>query len=257
MPPITFGPRAFDAELVIFDKDGTLIDFAHLWGAKTVAGVEALVQALDATARRAELRADLYALLGYDPEHARFDRHSPVLTAPMPKLYTLAAAALYRHGWGWLEAELLVERTFAPAMLAAFDPTMLRPTADLPVLFGALHAAGVHLAVITSDDRGPTLTTLAWLGIAEQVRFVAGADDPYAHKPAPDAVWAACAELGVAPAATAYVGDSTTDMLTAQRAGVGLRVAVCTGLMDAGTLAPHAHVVLDSVAAIRVDTRLS
>lgn len=252
MPRIYFGPRAFDAQLVIFDKDGTLIDFAHLWGAKTIAGVEALMQAADAAARTPALRADLYALLGYDPAQHCFDRHSPVLTAPMSKLYTLAAGALYRHGWGWLEAELLVERHFAPAMHAAFDPAMLRPIANLPALFGALHAAGVTLAVITSDDRDPTLTTLAWLGVAEQVRFVAGADDPYAHKPAPDAVWAACATLGVEPAATAYVGDSTTDMLTAQRAGVGLRVAVCTGLMDAATLASHAHVVLDSIAAIRI-----
>lgn len=249
MARLCFGEHAFDARLVIFDKDGTLIDFAHLWAAKTVAAVEALAQAC---AAGDDLRAGLYAGLGYDPGTGAFDRHSPVLTAPMPKLYTLAAGALYRHGWGWLDAELEVERHFVPAMNDAFDPAMIRPTADLRALFTALAGAGVTLAVITSDDRAPTLTTLDWLGLAEQVAFVAAADDAYAHKPAPDAVWAACDALGVAPDAVAYVGDSTTDMVTAQRAGVGLRVAVCTGLMDAATLAPHAHVVLPSVGEIRV-----
>ena len=46
------------------------------------------------------------------------------------------------------------------------------------------------------------------------------------------------------------VGDSTTDMLMAQRAGVGLRVAVLTGLMDRAVLAPLADVVLDSIGEI-------
>lgn len=248
MAGIYFGAHPFAADLVIFDKDGTLIDFAQLWAAKTVAAVEALNGYAGGDTG---LRHALYATLGYDPDAARFDAHSPVLTAPVAKLHTIAAAVLYRHGWGWLAAELLVAAHFAPAMDAAFSRAMVRPTADLPALFGGLTAAGVKLAVITSDDHAPTATTLEWLGVAAQVGFLAGADDPYPHKPAPDAVWAACRALDADPAATALVGDSTTDLEMARRAGVGLRVGVCTGLMDAATLAPHAHVVLASVGAIR------
>jgi phosphoglycolate phosphatase len=220
-----------------------------LWAAMTEAGVEALHRASQAGPA---LRADLYAGMGYDPLTRTFDRHSPMLTAALPKLHTLAAGSLYRHGWGWLDAELLVERHFVPALEAAFDPALLQPTADIAALFAALSEAGVKLAVVTSDDRGPTLATLARLGVAEWVAFVAAADDPYPHKPAPDGLWAACHALDVEPSAAVYVGDSTTDMLAAQRAGIGLRVAVCTGLMDAATLAPHAHVVLPSVGEIRV-----
>jgi phosphoglycolate phosphatase len=246
MANVHFGPRPFAAELVIFDKDGTLIDFAHLWAAKTVAAVEALVGHADAALRR-----ELYATLGYDPDAGRFAVHSPVLTAPVSKLHTIAAAVLYRYGWGWLAAELLVEAHFAPAMDGAFDAAMVRPTADLPALLGGLTDAGVKLAVITSDDHAPTATALEWLGVTQYVGFVVGADDPYPHKPAPEAVWAVCRRLGADPTATALVGDSTTDLEMARRAGVGLRVGVCSGLMDAATLAPHADVVLASVGAIR------
>ncbi len=250
--PLAFGVRVFACGLVIFDKDGTLIDFAQLWAGKTVAAVEALAaQSSDG----GDLRRDLYAALGYDSTAARFDSHSPVLTAPVAKLYTLAAGVLYRHGWGWLDAELAVARSFSPAMDAAFSPQMVRPTADLPRLFEILTQAGLPLAVVTSDDHAPTATTLDWLGIAHQVRMIVGADDPYPHKPAPDAIWAVCADAGVAPAQAVMVGDSTTDMLMAQRAGVGLRVAVRSGLMDESTLAPYADVVLGSVGEIELVTQ--
>ena len=246
--PLAFGPHVFSCGFVIFDKDGTLVDFAHLWGRKTAAAVAALVAQ---TGRGDDLRRDLYAGLGYDPAADRFDAHSPVLTAPLGKLYTLVAGVLYRHGWGWLDAELTVERSFVPAMEAAFSPDLIRPTAALPPLFGALAATGLPLAVLTADDHAPTATTLTWLEIAHHVRWIVGADDPYPHKPAPEAIWALCAKAGVDPAQTAMVGDSTTDMVMAQRAGVGLRVAVLSGLMDAATLAPHADVVLGSVGEIR------
>jgi len=249
MVDLYFGPRRFAADLVIFDKDGTLIDFVALWAGKTAAAVEALAAAPRGTAA---LRADLYAQLGYDPDTPRFDRHSPVLTAPVGKLHALAAAVLYRHGWGWLDAELQVEQHFAPALDGEFDPAMVRATADLPTLFGDLRAAGVQIAVVTSDDHAPTVTALQWLGIAQHVAWVIGADDPHPHKPAPDALWAVCDAVGVAPQAAVMVGDSTTDLLMAQRAGIGLRVGVRSGLMDAATLAPLAHVVLGSVGEICV-----
>jgi phosphoglycolate phosphatase len=257
MAELHFGNHPFCADLVIFDKDGTLIDFTGLSAYYTENAVEALVETAKARTpnlipNEFQLRADLYAILGYDTTTRRFDTQSPVLTAPWSTIYTLAAGVLYRHGWGWLSAELQVEQTFIPVMTQPLTREMIRPTAPLPTLFGALQEAGVQIAVITSDDRAPTLAALTLLDVIQHVAFVAGADDPYPYKPAPEAIWAACQAAGVDVARTVMVGDSTTDMLMAERARVGLRVAVLTGLMDTTILAPHAHVVLDSVGDIRV-----
>jgi len=268
MAPLLFGAYTFDAELVIFDKDGTLIEFSALWAAYTVNAVEALMALLEAEATNGSservakqlapidthqlLRNDLYAILGYDPAADHFDPQSPVVTAPLPILYTLAAGVLYRHGWGWLDAELAVGRAFTPVMDAPLVREMVRATTPLPALFGALHKAGVKIAVVTSDDRRPTLAALEWLEVADQVDFMVCADDGYPYKPAPEAVWAACAATGVDVARTVMVGDSTTDMLMAQRAGVGLRVAVLTGTMDASILTPQSDVLLASIGEIQV-----
>ncbi len=80
--------------------------------------------------------------------------------------------------------------------------------------------------------------------------FVVGADSGYGEKPEPGGVLAACAAVGVEVRRAVVVGDSTTDMLMATRAGVGCRVAVTSGLMTHAVLAPVADVVLESMAEI-------
>ncbi len=249
MAHLCFANHTFDADLVIFDKDGTLIDFKYLWAQKTRTGVERLVNAIQGSC---ELRRGLYLTLGYDPEIDHFEMQGPLITAAMSKLYTIAAAVLFQHGWPWLEAELLVQEHLVPGMAEILTTDLLRPTTDLQKLFSELRAANIHIAVITSDERAPSEKTLQLLGVRDQVAFLAGADDAYPPKPAPEAILAACEHIGVSVARTVMVGDSTTDMLMGQRAGVGFCLAVLTGMMDRATLAPYADLVLDSIDQIRV-----
>ena len=61
-----------------------------------------------------------------------------------------------------------------------------------------------------------------------------------------------CKATGIPLERAVMVGDSTTDMLAGERAGVGLRVAVLTGMMDATVLAPLADIVIASIGKIRV-----
>ncbi|MFN8495956.1 MAG: HAD family hydrolase [Caldilineaceae bacterium] len=249
MALLRFANHAFAADLVIFDKDGTLIDFKHLWAQKTIAGVERLVQAVQGNE---QLRRDLYHTLGYDHTNDQFNMQGPMLVAAMQKLYTIAATVLFQYGWSWLEAELLVESHFVPGVAEVLTPALLRPTTNLSELFLRLRAANVHIAVITSDDRASAEKTLKLLGIREHVAFVAGADDVYPPKPAPEAILAACKQVGVKPARTVMVGDSTTDMVMAQRAGVGFRLAVLTGIMDRMALAAYADHIVESIESIEI-----
>lgn len=252
MAPIAFGSATFDAGLVIFDKDGTLIHFEPIWQRIYLAAIHAVMEQVE---NPALVAAELHASLGYDPLHSRFSTHGPFATAANSIVGTIVATVLYRHAQPrltWDAATALAARTFLAAMDAPLDPALLTTPTDLPTLFDSLAGAGAALAVITSDERAQTLFTLDVLGVGERVGLVIASDDAYPKKPAPEAIWAACAHFGVGVERAVMVGDSLTDMGMGRAAGVGLCVGVLTGPASREQLAPYADVILESIGEIGI-----
>ncbi|HET8786297.1 MAG TPA: HAD-IA family hydrolase [Candidatus Limnocylindrales bacterium] len=225
-------------ELIVFDKDGTLIEF-HLMWAGWVANL-----ASDLEARTGlELRDGLFDLLGVDRSTGEVKWHGLLAATPMARIRDAVEAHVAEAGAGLGGA--------SAALAAAWnapDPVALaRPVTDLPALFARLRPRVSRFAVATSDDREPTERTLAALGVAGEFATLACADDGHRGKPAPDAVLGICARLGVPPARTAVVGDSPADLHMGRSAGAGRVIAVLTGVGDEATLAPLADVVLPSI----------
>ncbi|MGH7266023.1 MAG: HAD family hydrolase, partial [Candidatus Rokuibacteriota bacterium] len=91
---------------------------------------------------------------------------------------------------------------------------------------------------------------LGALGVAELFDAILGADGVSLVKPHPEAVHRLCAETGVPAAEAVVVGDAVADMLMAREAGAALAVGVLTGVTPADELAPHADVVVGSLAEL-------
>ena len=160
MALLQFGDWSFDADLVAFDKDGTLIDFEPMWGRLAVAWVEHLT----ALSGSEELERELYRTLGYDPELGMTIPQSPLVIATTIQLQAIVAATLYRHGIPWLEGEARAARAFeAGARLPLKE--LVQATGDLVGLLEKMQAARIKVAVVTTDDRAATVETLAILGI--------------------------------------------------------------------------------------------
>lgn len=228
-------------DLVVLDKDGTIIDFGSMWSSWAVA----LGEALSAAAGR-PVGQPLFAMLGYDPATATIRPGGGLAATPMARLRERTHAVLVGLGLGDDAAERALEMAWhAP------DPVGLaRPLTDLHALFTGLHGGGRQVAVATTDDRGPTERTLAALGLAREIDAIVCADDGIAVKPAPDMVLHLCTVLGVAPVRTAVVGDSPADLRMARAAGAGLTIGVLTGVGGRADLEALADVVLDSVAGL-------
>jgi len=250
MPLLYAGTFSFDAGLVVFDKDGTLIDFEFMWGQLAQAWAEAIALGPDPE----PIRRDLYQAWGYSPQHHRILPDSPLATATTSQVLSIAAAVLYRHGLRWLEAEERVrqasEHTRARPELAL--PRLVRPAGDVVGLFNCLRSAGARIAIVTTDERAGTLETLDLLGVSHLVDCAVCGDDGIPGKPAPDMLLVACKRLGVQPANTAVVGDTEADLLMAQRGGAGLKLAVLTGAGNSAVLERLADAVIPSIDSIIV-----
>ena len=249
MALLSFGSARFDAELVAFDKDGTLIRFDAMWIRLAVAWVEYLLRGTGIEIKG--LGREIYQALGYDATGGVADPDGPLAIATTGQLQTIVAVMLYRSGLTWPAAEDKAREAFqAAAQIPLSD--LIEPAGHVRSLFAGLQEAGVRVAVVTTDHRAETEETLHILDVRHLVDHLVCGDDGIAVKPAPDMLLAACRRLGVRPERTAVVGDTMGDLLMGQRAGAGFRAAVLTGAGARELLSPHADTVLGSIDEISV-----
>lgn len=220
---------------ILFDKDGTLVDFNATW----LAVADHL--ALEVAAGDRAGANKLLERAGYDMESGRFRADSVFAAGTNAEIVAL--------WYPELDAEGRRER------IAHFDRvTAIEGAAQAVSLPGivealrALHADGVRLAVATNDSTAGAERTLVTLGVAQLFDAAYGYDAVANPKPAPDVLLAFADMARLKPSQIAMVGDNGHDMETGRRAGAGLTVAVLSGTGTRETLTPLADAVLDSVA---------
>ncbi|KPV54549.1 hypothetical protein SE17_03055, partial [Kouleothrix aurantiaca] len=174
-------------QVIIFDKDGTLIDFEAMWGDWIVT----LARQLEWAAGM-PVTAPFFAAVGFDAATGAIAPGGPLAVSTMDGIRALAGEVLRAAGASQETAAQALQRGwYIP------DPVALaQPLADLPALFGALRERGLRIAIATTDDRPPTEATLHALGLAHLVDGIACGDDGHPIKPAPDAIVKLCAQFG-------------------------------------------------------------
>lgn len=89
----------------------------------------------------------------------------------------------------------------------------------------ALSERGVPTAVCSLNCEAAVRGALDAHGLDDAADVVVGRDSVTERKPDPEALLAALRPLGVAPGAALFVGDSESDAVTADRAGVDFQYA--------------------------------
>lgn len=247
MARFTLGGREFDVDLVVFDKDGTLIDLHRLWGGRAERCADWLEAELGAGP---ELTAALYQALGYDSADGRLLATGPLATIPRAQLVIVTATVLYQHGGTWQRAYDLATTAFADIMTAPPTATDLYPVGDVVALFRRLRDAGVRLAVATSDDREGTEVALELLNVSDMVTALVCGNDALPAKPAAAVLAHLAQSLGVPGERIMMVGDTECDMQTGRNGGAGCCLGVLSGAADVTELARCADVVVDSIQSL-------
>lgn len=221
---------------LLFDKDGTLLDYAASW---PPINREAAQLAADGDAA---LAAALLHQAGGDPQtgHALADS-------------LLAAGNTRELAEAWRDAGSPIPLpTLITALDGLFQAAVARmvPVCQLAPLFGRLRKEGFTLGIASSDSIAAVAATAAHFGISETLSFMTGYDSGHGSKPEAGMILAFCAATGLEPAEVAIIGDSRHDMEMGRVAGAGLRIGVLTGAGTRETLEPISDLCLDSIAEL-------
>jgi len=196
-----------NVDAVVFDKDGTVVDFHRTWDPV----IRRLLLDL-ADGDRPKFRGAA-AAIGYDLTNDTLLATSPVVAD------TNAAVADCLAPWFGRQsddAEFLaeIEERFAEII----DTTVVGAAGAEPML-QRLHDAGVSLGIATNDSESSARRQLVSLGWDELFASVMGYDSGHGAKPAPGMVTQSALALGSSPERVAMVGDSIHDIEAGRAAG--------------------------------------
>ena len=223
---------------VLFDKDGTLLDFDATWPP----AYRAVAEELASLAGDPGLAARILRLGGYG-EGGALDPASVFACGTTREIVEFCVGLPELRGIAGI-----AER--ADGIFTRFGERGPPAVDDLAGLLEGLRRRGLRLGLATNASRASTRAWLAYHGFGELCYFVSGADSGYGPKPDPAVLDAFCAASGLAPGAVCMVGDAVTDAELARAAGAGLSVIVRSGVDVGDALAAMADVVISTVVEL-------
>lgn len=221
---------------LLFDKDGTLLDFHASWQP-----VNDIAIKFAANGDRA-LEVKLRAAGGLHPVTGLAQPNTLLAAGSTREI----AAAFIAAGSPFVLADLVfeIDRIFRAGAQTAV------PVLDLAAYFAKLKVVGYALGIASSDSEAAIRATAERFGFAHLIDFIAGYDSGHGAKPTPGMVLAFARAVGLAPSEIAVIGDNLHDMEMARRAGAGLRIAVLTGTGVAEELSAESDLCLPSIGEL-------
>jgi len=246
LPHINVLKRSYETELVIFDKDGTLLDFKETW----IAIIQELIHAIDAyQPMTGDLQERIEHALGIYPDKKEIDGYGPLAMGTFSECNALICYCLYREGQRWDMAQNIVEKVGKQVFGPATRKRNVKAAPGALELLKALKSRGIATAVATNDKESDARVDMDLIGASPYIDLVVGADSVANAKPAPDMVEKICSSLGKTSRNSILIGDTIMDALLGRNSGVMLTIGV-SGIVSPETLAEHVDVVVSSLKDI-------
>jgi len=238
-----------DVGLVIFDKDGTLIELYHYWSQMVALRARLICEALGLGT---EHQAGLRWALGVDEKPGRLRPEGPV--GLKKREVVIKAATDYLDGIGHRDTLRLCEQAFERAdEISSGDLSrFIRPIRGAVSLMAALHDRGCRVALATVDVSRRARLAMEFMGVSDTLDLIVGGEDVARSKPDPEMIHIILNRLGVDRSQAVMVGDALNDVQMGANAGLAASIGVLTGFASAEQMRTLTPFVVPDVSEIAV-----
>lgn len=215
-----------DIDLMIFDKDGTLIELYHYWSQMVAMRAKIIAERLNLNDSFID---GLMNEMGVDTQAECLRQDGPV--GLKKREIVLQAAVDYLERNGYKDTHELCHSVFAEVdnisltMLAK----LLKPINGALPLLDNLHRKGCRIAIATTDRGERAKLAMDFLGFGDKIDLIVGADQVKKPKPDPEIADIILNNLKIDPSGAVIVGDAKTDVLVGINAGLKASIGVLTG----------------------------
>jgi phosphoglycolate phosphatase len=233
---------------IVFDKDGTLIDFHATWSPTYHFASLELAKGDQA------LATELLTQHGYNATTQRFMGGSLLAAGNNKEIAEawskqLPDIIINRNNDSYNNSETKCDALANRLHDIFAEQGRINSAAvpDLKRVLLQLKQSGLKLGVATADSYQGILNTLDAFDVIKDFDFLAGYDSGHGIKPEAGMVLAFCQSQSLKPAEVIVVGDNSHDIEMGRNANAGLCVGVLTGTSTRDELEKIADVVLNDM----------
>ncbi len=248
-------------KLVIFDKDGTIIDNTLMFGEWTKKMIYKLSELFDNLLVESNDYPSIWKYLGYDHMLNTFSFDSVIAKGTNDDIRNAICDYIVNIRKiipckDINERKSLIETIRNAWVEIEVTKDTIKECVNTRALFEFLKMKNIKIAICTSDDRKPTEKTLRLLNIATSVnkkkpyinnftsnmiqpvnrkmpflidKLVCG-NDGISSKPSPEPILSICKSLNIPPSQTLMIGDTISDI----HAGINAKCSKVVGVLSGG-----------------------
>jgi len=239
-----------DVQLVVFDKDGTLIDVHTYWVNMIKFRAELVAERLGLGE---EEKLGLMDSMGVNTALWKIKPEGPV--GLKKREIVLKAGVEYLKTVGVSDQTLLFEEVFREVdedSSEHFDE-IIKPLDGLYQLFEGLKKHSCLIAIATTDRTERAWLAMQHIGVEDSIDFIVGADLVKKSKPATDMADLVISRLGIPKELSVMVGDAVSDVQMGINAKFRASIGVTNGLTTAERLLEITPFVVSGIAELAFD----
>tara|TARA_B110000003_G_C16588670_1_gene510924 strand:+ start:424 stop:1197 length:774 start_codon:yes stop_codon:yes gene_type:complete len=240
-------------EIILFDKDGTLIDIHHYWSNMLRLRSKMIIaQWFSSNINKIKIEEELLESMGLDIQTEKIKPSGPVGIKPRKYIVNVASEVVRSKGVRIENSKIEEVFNYVDRATSKEMASLLKPLPGVFNLLKNLADSNIPMAVVSTDITSRTRLAMKTLKIDHFFSEIIGSDLVKNSKPFPDLAIQVSKKTGIKREKMMVIGDNPVDIKMGLSANIKLNLAVLTGLSNIHSFKKLNCMIINNLNSIEV-----